>query len=190
LKKSGNPYRVLKRSLASDSPSEVAGQGAAIPGDPPPVGDLPPAMPSNPCIVAGWLSLILLIMATTSVSGVESPPAEELIFFESHIRPLLVKHCLEGHAGDDPKGGVDLSSRSGWMDSGVIRVGASHSSLLLEVVRSKDDDSRMPSPSKASSSPRELETLSQWIDRGSVDPCGSMAGEEDRPGAMAASTKS
>lgn len=90
--------------------------------------------------------------------------------FETHIRPLLEKHCVECHSGDEPKGRVDLSSRLGWSESGAIQPGNSHSSLLMHVILSEDTDIRMPPPPKDTLKQKEIEALKLWIDRGAFDP--------------------
>src|SRR5688572_14965512 len=44
---------------------------------------------------------------------------EQLKFFESSVRPILVKHCQKCHSGDDPKGELSLESRSGLLTGGA-----------------------------------------------------------------------
>ncbi|HEY1066669.1 MAG TPA: c-type cytochrome domain-containing protein, partial [Pirellulales bacterium] len=61
--------------------------------------------------------------AETAAKETAAPPAvspEHAEFFESKVRPLLVKRCLECH-GDDPKdvrGGLSLTNRAGWVVGG------------------------------------------------------------------------
>lgn len=100
----------------------------------------------------------------------DASEAEQNRFFETHIRPLLEEHCLECHTGDEPKGGVDLSSRLGWSESGAIKPGDSQGSLLLQVILSEDADVRMPPPPKDTLKQKEIEVLKLWIDRGAFDP--------------------
>jgi hypothetical protein len=92
-------------------------------------------------------------------------------FFESEIRPLLEKHCLECHRGSDPEGGLTLEHRGGWQDAAVIIPGRPQSSRLLQVVRSDDPDERMPPPDAGKSlSPEQIHALEKWIADGALDP--------------------
>ena len=74
---------------------------------------------------------------------------QDLEFFESKVRPLLVQHCYECHGTDsDPKeGGFLASSRKAMLlggDTGpAIKPGEPDSSLLVEVVN-YDGDIAMP----------------------------------------------
>src|SRR5690349_819377 len=64
--------------------------------------------------------------------------------FESKIRPLLIEHCLDCHAGIEPAGGLALDSRAGWEETGVIDPGKPEESLLIAAVRYGDDSLAMP----------------------------------------------
>lgn len=70
-----------------------------------------------------WLGRISLLVAgvlcgTTSLSAEDqpAPTAEQLNFFESKIRPVLVTHCYECHAADSKivQGGLLVDSRDGF----------------------------------------------------------------------------
>ncbi len=56
-----------------------------------------------------------------------SPTEDQLQFFESRIRPLLVDHCYECHSqeSDEVGGGLLLDSRAG-----VIRGGTSKQTIV------------------------------------------------------------
>ena len=53
-----------------------------------------------------------------SAAGRAAQPADGLVFFESKIRPVLVKHCYECHSADDANGGLALDSRAGLLHGG------------------------------------------------------------------------
>lgn len=93
-------------------------------------------------------------------------------FFESNVRPLLVKHCQECHGDKKQEGGLRLDSRDGWMRGGdrgaTIHPGEPEKSLLIQAVRYKDSDLEMP-PSKQLTK-QEIAVLETWIKRGSADP--------------------
>ena len=91
--------------------------------------------------------------------------ADELTF-ERDIRPILRAHCFDCHgATDQPKGGLDLRQvrkmQTGGESGTAIVPGNADGSLVLQRVISKE----MP-PGEMKLTPKELETLTQWIAAG------------------------
>ena len=99
--------------------------------------------------------------------------ADDAAFFETRIRPLLIKHCLECHGVKKQESGLRLDSRAGWMrggDSGpAIIPGEPDSSLVIKAVRHSDPDRRMPAD-RQKLTPRQIADLARWIDQGAFDP--------------------
>lgn len=95
-------------------------------------------------------------------------------FFESRVRPLLVKHCQECHGAKKQESGLRLDSRGGWIKGGdrgsVVVVGQPERSLLIEAVKYKDSDLEMPPSGKLTQG--EVAVLEEWIKRGVPDPRG------------------
>ena len=135
----------------------------------------------NP-VRANWPGNSTLLHAAfllvSTVPGMISGAAPALVadvdvrFFESRVRPLLIKHCMECHSGTKPKGALSLESRAGWNrggDSGsAIAVGKPSSSLLIRAVRYDDDVSGMPPKAKLPES--AIRVFEEWITRGAPDP--------------------
>ncbi|MBM3954397.1 MAG: DUF1553 domain-containing protein [Planctomycetes bacterium] len=120
-----------------------------------------------------------LVVAAGSAPGSAEPEA----FFESRIRPLLERVCVECHAGADAAAGLRLTDRAGWEDSGAIVPGNPAASRLLARVRSTDPLERMPPPDAgAPLSPAEIGDVERWIAAGAVDP---RAAGGDPPGGPA-----
>src|SRR4051794_13423175 len=106
-----------------------------------------PSMPSG-----RWLKGLIAIcalafarpMPRAEASGGDD--AGGLAFFERRIRPLLAERCYQCHGAESKKanGGLRLDSAEGLLkgsDSGpVVVAGATEKSLLIEVVRSKNED--------------------------------------------------
>ena len=93
-------------------------------------------------------------------------------YFESNVRPLLVKHCQECHGADKQEGSLRLDSAIGWRRGGdrgqAIQPGHPESSLFIKAVRYQDPDLQMP---PAKQLPEEsISVLEEWIKRGAVDP--------------------
>ena len=102
------------------------------------------------------------------------PTEEELAFFETKIRPLLIKHCYECHSQDSKElgGSLLLDSRAGIVKGGdtqpPIVPGDPESSLLIQAVRKKSPDLAMPP--EATLAPHEVADLEQWIRLRAPDP--------------------
>ncbi|MBP90020.1 MAG: hypothetical protein CMJ64_25485 [Planctomycetaceae bacterium] len=117
-------------------------------------------------VVFTWCITVSLTRAADDSAGVE--------YFESHVRPLLVRRCYECHSAEsDPiEGGLRLDSRAAWQrggDSGVVIVpGKPAASRLLKAVLYQDPTLAMP-PDNALSE-REIEVLRKWIEMGAPDP--------------------
>jgi hypothetical protein len=80
------------------------------------------------------------VATPAGVDGVE--------FFESRIRPVLVEHCHECHAGDVAEGGLRLDSRAGFDAGGtsgrLVDDKQPTASLLLRMIRHEIKDREMP----------------------------------------------
>ena len=101
------------------------------------------------------MMLALLLGATL----VASQPAEsatatsqQIQFFETRMRPLLVDRCLKCHGAKKQWGGLRLDSRASLLrggDSGPAVVpGRPDESLLLRAIRQVNDDLKMPKDAK------------------------------------------
>ena len=112
---------------------------------------------------------ILLAFTATGASA-----ADGVAFFESKVRPLLVKHCYECHSQESGKrkGGLLLDRKEGWQiggDAGAAVIpGNPGNSLLMHSVSYQDDKLQMPPKSKLS--PQDIRVLEQWISIGAPDP--------------------
>ncbi|MDB4731765.1 hypothetical protein OAF74_02905 [bacterium] len=85
--------------------------------------------------------LFCAVFSATTHADDNAPTPEQLEFFESKVRPLLVKHCYECHSVNAKRieGKLLLDSRAAHLrggDSGeAIVPGDADSSLLIEAVR-------------------------------------------------------
>ena len=84
--------------------------------------------------------LIVLAVFGLAARGLEAAPGEPEghAFFESRIRPVLLKHCFECHSAEKSKGGLRLDYRGGFEkggDSGMLLdKERPESSLLLQTI--------------------------------------------------------
>ncbi len=107
------------------------------------------------------MALVLAVAGATGRSAVADEPT-----FERDIRPILRAHCLDCHGGvEELQGGLDLRQvrlmQKGGESGTAIVPGDSHSSLIMERIRSKE----MP-PGEIKVTDKELETLTAWINGG------------------------
>ncbi|MDA1232806.1 MAG: PSD1 and planctomycete cytochrome C domain-containing protein, partial [Planctomycetota bacterium] len=102
------------------------------------------------------------LIAATAFCMCSSGRADD-VMFERDIRPILRAHCFDCHgATETPEGGLDLRQVRRMFHGGesgaAIIAGNVDESLLLARVRSKE----MP-PGETKLTPKEIETLTQWI---------------------------
>lgn len=99
---------------------------------------------------------------------------QDLTFFESEVRPLLIERCYECHSAESGKrkGGLLLDHRMGWSVGGdtgpAIVPGSVSESLVSRAISYEDPDFEMPPKGRLPQS--EIEVINQWIQRGAPDP--------------------
>jgi cytochrome c553 len=101
--------------------------------------------------------------------------AEQTLFFENKVRPLLAESCFSCHGGDpkkEAKAGLDMTSLEGMLlggDSGPSLVpGNLDKSLIIEAVRYRNDDMAMPP--KKPLPPEKVKILEEWVSSGAPWP--------------------
>jgi hypothetical protein len=102
---------------------------------------------------------------------------KEVSFFESRIRPVLVKACYECHSvsAGNAEGGLLLDSREGMLRGGesgaAIVEGDVRRSLLLKRISSNDSDSLMPPKDHSEPlSASVVKDFTTWVRLGAPDP--------------------
>lgn len=98
---------------------------------------------------------------------------EELEFFESKVRPLLVERCYKCHSEDkETEGDLALDTRRGWQTGGrsgpAIVPGKPEESLLIGSLTHENRELKMPPKKKLR--PDEIEILKRWVAMGAPDP--------------------
>ena len=109
----------------------------------------------------------------------ESVPPEPsaVAFFETKIRPVLVEKCYKCHSAESgkSKGGLALDTREGIRMGGdtghAVVPGDLKGSMLIEAIRSDDEDLAMP-PRKESKKLADdvIANFEKWIAMGAPDP--------------------
>ena len=124
------------------------------------------------------LVAVCLAATSSSVHSTDQSPDDRALenqagirFFESNIRPILVKHCYECHSSQSgsAEGGLRLDSRDAIRAGGdrgrAIVPGASEESLLLTAISHSDPDLRMP-PQQRKLPDSVIADLRKWITMG------------------------
>jgi hypothetical protein len=98
---------------------------------------------------------------------------DDELFFESKVRPVLIKRCYDCHSTEKKtKGGLALDTRAGWQHGGdngpAIIPGDLTKSLIIKAVRYLDEDFAMPPKSRLPAD--EVAILEEWVKRGAPDP--------------------
>ena len=119
------------------------------------------------------IALLLCVVLTAEQPANNSPPtAEQLRFFETNVRPVLVEHCQKCHGAKKQWAGLRLDSREALLrggDSGAAIVpGKPNESLLIRAVRQVDDKLKMPEDGKLSD--RQIADLVRWVELGAPFP--------------------
>ncbi|MGB7343419.1 MAG: PSD1 and planctomycete cytochrome C domain-containing protein [Pirellulaceae bacterium] len=125
----------------------------------------------------GLLAIVLVTFSTNAFAADAMPKKiapDQLDFFESKIRPLLVEHCYECHSHETGQSEGDLfidsaaAIRRGGASGPLIRDNNADKSLLMRVIRYDDRNLQMPPDSKLPAD--SIELLRQWITMGAPDP--------------------
>jgi hypothetical protein len=142
------------------------------------------AVPLGQAIAVGVYAL-----AVGGISLTCGDEPEQLAFFESRIRPVLIRHCYACHAGPDADAGLRLDWRDGWFHGGeagpAIRVGDAEASRLWVAMSYQDPHLRMPPDQQLP--PQVLEDFRRWINSGAADPRGRPTDEANGPPATSPS---
>ena len=115
------------------------------------------------------LTFLFLVSVAVSDDGVaaetDRPTANQLRFFETTIRPLLVDHCYECHGADEQESELRVDSLQGLLTGGKagpsLVPGKPTSSLIVTAVSYRDSELRMPPEQKLSD--RQIADLTRWI---------------------------
>jgi hypothetical protein len=114
----------------------------------------------------------LLVASVGAFSADEPLAPDDVAFFETNVRPLLVARCYECHAGNESNGGLLLDTRDALLQGGdsgpAIVPRQPEESRLIDAVRYKNPNLQMPPQNPLSD--REIAILGEWVARGAPDP--------------------
>ena len=128
------------------------------------------------------IALLLVLCQVLPAQEEPRPHPKQIEFFESRIRPVLIKHCYECHSVESTKrqGGLSLDHREAMLtggDSGPSVVpGSLDKSLLLSALKYQDFEM----PPEGQLPDQVIRDFEKWIAEGAVDPR-QKPGESEAP---------
>ncbi len=121
-----------------------------------------------------WCSLVAVPLCGLCTGVATADDADQHRYFETHVRPLLAKHCYECHSeqAGEQQGGLLLDRASGWLKGGstnqAVVPGQPEMSLLIEAVKYQNDNLQMPPEGPLTAD--EIAVLERWIAAGAAGP--------------------
>src|ERR1051326_5525366 len=117
------------------------------------------------------LPVVFLLLAAVSSAAAQSIPANSPEFFESKIRPVLIKNCYSCHTTSQMSG-LRVDSQEAITKGGkrgpAIVPGNPAGSLLLTAIQQTDQGLKMPMGGKLTDA--EVRDFAAWIEAGAVWP--------------------
>lgn len=137
-----------------------------------------------------WLTIAALVVSSLSFIAAEANAqtdelkakklAEQELYFENEVRPLLAQSCIKCHGSEKQEGGLRLDSLDHMLtggDSGpAIAPGAVADSLIVSAIRYQDFE--MPPSGQLSAEAQQV--IESWVEQGAVWPKHSETGIELR----------
>jgi mono/diheme cytochrome c family protein len=121
-------------------------------------------------VLCGWLFSGVAAAAPAATEGLKTEKTD----YETQVRPILAKHCIECHGPEEQKSGLRLDSAGGILAGGesgepVFVAGQSAVSHVIQLVTGKNPDEVMP-PKGDRLTSAEIQLLRAWIDQGAKFP--------------------
>ena len=117
------------------------------------------------------LRAVFLLLAAVSSAAAQSIPANSPDFFETKIRPVLIKNCYSCHTTSQMSGlrvdSQDAITKGGKRGPAIVP-GNAAGSLLLQAIRQTDQGLKMPMGGKLTDA--EINDFASWIEAGAVWP--------------------
>ena len=119
-------------------------------------------------------SYVCFLLAIHSGYAADSPTNEQLEFFETRIRPVLVEQCYSCHnSSKEADGSLELDHRAGLLKGGdggeIVVPGNPQASRLLAILRHEVPGTKMPQAG-AKLDKSVIADFEKWIAMGAADP--------------------
>lgn len=122
------------------------------------------------CVYTFLLALVLLFGPQGAAVVIGQTEFDD---FESNVRPLLVKYCIQCHGPEKQESDLRLDGPAYWEKGGIsgsaLIPGKPSESLIIRAVGKEDPDLAMP-PGDTALDQNEIEILKEWIRQGAKAP--------------------
>ena len=119
------------------------------------------------CMTHKFFALTCFFVATATAIGEEQFSAEDIAFFETKIRPVLVTHCQDCHSGEEPESRFSVEFRDAFLTGGefgpAAKPGKPQERLLFSAIQ-HEDLLKLPPKEKLSST--QVVDLTRWVEMG------------------------
>lgn len=105
----------------------------------------------------------ILLFAVAATLAADVSAQQKPLDFAHQIAPILKKHCVECHGGDNAKGGFSLNTRELFLEDDMAVPGKPDESHFLELIGSTDPDAQMPPKGKPRVPAEQITLLKAWI---------------------------
>ena len=137
-------------------------------------GAIPRPLPAATALIAGAALAVTLLTSAAGIAAGPSPrlPEEQVRFFETRVRPVLVEQCVSCHGPFQQRSGLRLDSAAALQKGGargaLVQPGNRDASLLWKALNGHGGAPAMPPGRKLAE--RQLADLGQWIEWGAPFP--------------------
>jgi hypothetical protein len=130
-----------------------------------------------------WIIATAISACLCSARSIAAEDAASKDAFTTQIKPILESHCVKCHSGDEPKGGLRLTSREQILKGGesgpAVDLASPKDSLLISAV--DYDGFEMPPTGKMPQA--RIDAIHEWVKGGLVWPEGvTLTVEHAAPG--------
>lgn len=108
----------------------------------------------------------IILIAVSFSFAAEAPAQQKPLDFAHQIAPILKRHCVECHGGENAKGGFSLNTRELFLEDEMAVPGQPAESHFLELISSDDPDAQMPPKGKLRVSAEQVALLTKWVKAG------------------------
>lgn len=108
----------------------------------------------------------VLLFSVAMSFAAEADAQQKPLDFAHQIAPILKKHCVECHGGDNAKGGFSLNTRELFLEDEMAAPGKPDESHFLELISSTDPDAQMPPKGKPRVPAAQVALLKAWVAAG------------------------
>ncbi|QDU80173.1 Planctomycete cytochrome C [Polystyrenella longa] len=122
--------------------------------------------------LASLAMIAVCLLCSSDAKAAEKPTEEQLRFFETKIRPLLLNSCVDCHSEDLAESDLRLDNLAGMLHGGkagpALIPGKPASSLIITAIGYQDGTLQMPPDEKLPKS--AIADLKRWVEMGAPHP--------------------